>query len=90
MIKFFVSSMLHLLADGRVARNSSMTLIQALRGALARLLATHQTGCVRFRSRAEVRLVHAFSRILARRPAGRNGNGSQCVIDAGEKTVKRS
>jgi hypothetical protein len=79
-----------LLADGGVARNSSMTLIQALRGDFARMIDTHQTGCMRFRARAELRLVHAFGRILARRAAGRNGNGSQCVIDAGEKSVKWS
>ena len=42
-----------------------------------------------FKSGASV-LVHAIGRILARRPAGGNGDGSQCVIDAGEKSVKWS
>jgi len=90
VIEFFIRSMLHLLADCRVARNGCVSLIEALRGDLSGMIDPHQTSGMRFRSCAQVGFGNPFSRTLTCGSAGGYGHGSQRVIDAGEKSVQRS
>jgi hypothetical protein len=89
MIEFLIGRSLHLIFDFRIASDSSMALIQALRGDFARMIDPHQACRMRLLAGRHRFVLNPSGGVVPGSVSRRSGSRLEKVVDARDQPVYR-